>query len=152
MTAYAGTKSHDAEIVLDFVNKHVTMDYSLNKLGRSSNSNTSAVFNNTLRDVPFLQFFIDCIIAALIFVFSFIPVILIAPIMTILLDHKILTNTTIHYWFQRWLKYSLVNFTGISEQRKGGKLYESVLVFRIPHNVWFEYNLEGENVVFIRIM
>jgi hypothetical protein len=144
MTAYAGTKSHDAEIVLDFVNKHVTMDYSLNKLGSPHQSNTSAVFNNTIIKLSIYQRLKEWIKFLLIVLFSYVPVTLIMPIMTTLLEHNILTNTTIHYWFQKWLKYSCVSTRGLIEQSKDGKLYEPILTFHIPHNVWFEYNLDGD--------
>jgi hypothetical protein len=143
MTAYGGSKSHDAEIVLDFINENVIMDYSLNKFGSSHNSNSSVAVNSTYKKLSFFNKFLEYII----FIhkcFCYLPVILIMPLMTILIEKRIIVNQKFHYWYQRFLKFCCVGIHGITEQIKSGKLYEPILIFYIPHNVWFEYNLDGD--------
>jgi hypothetical protein len=72
------------------------------------------------------------------------PVGLMMPVMTSLVEHKIITNGNIHYKYQQLLKYGMANTHGLFEQKKFGQLFEPTFSFGIKNNIWFEYELDGE--------
>jgi len=144
MTEYAGTKSLDAEIVLDFIKKNVTMDYTLNKFGSPHNSNYSVTLNNTFRNLPFFQKIIQSSTSVGIMVLLTIPIVFVMPIMTFCTERNWITNPKIQYNYQKILKYSMLSTRGMYEQVKDGELPEPMLMFCISNNMWFEYELSGE--------
>ncbi len=144
MTEYIGERSHDAEIVVDFFKKNVTMDYTLNRYGNPHNSNGSAVLSDKLRSIPFTIQIYEGTRAALIYFCVWIPAGLMMPVMTSLVENKIITNGNIHYKYQQLLKYGMANTHGLIEQKKSGQLFESTFSFKIKNNIWFEYELYGE--------
>jgi hypothetical protein len=150
MTAYPGTKSHDAEITLDFINKNVIMDYSLNKYGSMLESSTSAVIKDSLKTTSFLWYLKDFIIFIFQVIVCLIPTMVIGLLMTILLEYKIITNSKVHYLYQRLLKYTFSGVMGITKQSHSGELLEPKLVFHIPRNLWFEYNLSYDYKDYIK--
>lgn len=143
MAEYAGVKALDAEITLDFDTKKVTMDYSLNKFGSPYLSNNSTVLNSTFELLPFYKRLVEhakCAgwsIAAL-------PILSCSPIHTFLSTHNLLNNAWVDYNYQKLSKKFFVMTDGITEQKKSGELHESMLIFSMPHNLWFEYELDGE--------
>lgn len=144
MTEYIGERSHDAEIVVDFFKKSVTMDYSLNKFGSPHNSNSSAVLSNAFRSMPFTTKLYEAGKSTVVFAIVTIPIIVIMPVMTSLTEHKIITSGKIHYLYQQILKYGMVNTRGLVEQIKEGALFQPNVSFKINNNMWFEYELDGE--------
>jgi hypothetical protein len=144
MTEYAGARSLDAEIVLDFIKKNVTMDYSLNKFGSSHASNTSVTLNSTFRKLSFHQRLVQVLTSYGILILLCIPIMFVMPFMSFCTEHKLITNPKIHYRYQKILKYSMLSTRGMSEQERSGELPEPKLIFTISNNVWFEYDLSGE--------
>ena len=143
MTNYAGVKALDAEITLDFDTKKVTMDYSLNKFGSPYASNNSTVLNSTFKDLSLhkkLLSHVKCIG----YIFLSIPVLACSPIHTFLSTHNIVNNAWIDYNYQKLMKHVVIETEGINEQIKSGELFEPTLIFSMPHNLWFEYELDGE--------
>lgn len=144
MTEYIGERSHDAEIVVDFFKKSVTMDYTLNKRGSPHNSNSSVVLSDKLRSMAFTRQIYEGTRSGFIFFGVTIPVLLVMPVMTSLTEHKIITSGKIHYLYQQILKYGIVNTRGLVEQSKEGALFQPNVSFKINNNMWFEYELDGE--------
>jgi hypothetical protein len=143
MAHYAGVKALDAEITLDFDTKKVTMDYSLNKFGSPYSSNNTTVLHSTFKHAPLRERLVERVKCAGYFALA-IPVLTCSPIHTFLSVHNILNNAWVDYNYQKLLKNILVMTEGLSEQRKTGELFESKLTFSMPHNLWFEYELDGE--------
>lgn len=143
MTAYAGTKSHDAEITLDFISKSVTMDYSLNKYGSPYNSNDTVNIRNSFKEQPF---FTKCFeVGKVGFKFIlFMPTALMMPVTTFLVEHQWLTNSTFQYYYQKHLKFVMSGLAGVSEQSVNGLAKGTTISFHMSRNVWFEYLLDGD--------
>lgn len=145
MTRYSGVRALDAEIVLDFVEGIVTMDYSLNKLGSPHLSNNSVVITSEWKSLPFLERIKYALWrAGLAFtsVVGVIPVYMVC--FTLLVEHGIIIDPKKHQWHHEFLKYYFQNLKGVWEQSRCGDLKDTTLEFRIPYNLWFEYELEGE--------
>jgi hypothetical protein len=143
MAEYAGVKALDAEITLDFDTKKVTMDYSLNKFGSPYSSNTTTVLHSTFKHLPLRKKLMEHARCAG-YCFLTLPVLACSPIHTFLSTHNIVNNAWFDYNYQKLLKHVVVATEGISEQSKSGELFEPMLVFSMPNNLWFEYELDGE--------
>lgn len=143
MTEYIGVKSLDAEITLDFINHNVVMDYSLNKFGRHSNSNTSTIFNDVFKELSYEKRLYETLIYLIKGIFLLLTTFVTVTISD-LIYYQIATSSKIHSIYQKFMVYKYVNLYGIFEQSKFGKLNEPGLIFHIPSNLWFEYNLDGD--------
>jgi len=145
MTEYAGAKSLDAEITLDFIKKTVSMDYTLNSFGSPLDSNRSVQIDNSFRNLLFHEQVIELFIAMMIYWCICIPIsVMIMPVITMCTEYKLITNSNSHYAYQKLLKYVYVSKSGIYEQTKTGKLVEPIITFTISNNIWSEYELDGE--------
>jgi hypothetical protein len=143
MTLYAGTKSLDAEIILNFIEGSVMMDYTLNKLGSCFESNTSVTVESEFKTKPITLKLIYLIWLSVLLLAS--PLVAFGMmIMGFLGNHKIITNPKIQYYYQTYLKFFYSNLQGTDEQSHNGKLYENKIKFTIPNNLWIEYELTGE--------
>lgn len=143
MTLYAGTKSFDAEIILNFIEGSVTMDYTLNKYGNFFESNTSTVLESEFKSKSVSVKLIYLLWNFILLLAN--PLVLCGMIsMGFLGNKKIITNPKIQYYWQCYLKFFYSNLNGIDEQSHEGKLYENKLTFTIPNNLWLEYELKGE--------
>lgn len=142
MTLYPGTKSINAEIILDFIAGTVTMDYSLNKFG-SPYLNITTRNNSEWREAKTLtklrygiqEFF--CFIALVLFM----PIM---TTMTILVENKIIKSPKLQYHCQNILRWCIEHSIGTMQQSREGILKDVILKFRIPINIWFSYKLSGE--------
>jgi hypothetical protein len=144
MSFYAGTKSLDAEITLNFENKELLMDYSLNSSGDPYSSNNTVIINDEFENLPRWEQRKQNLFGILK-IWGIIPILLvIMPTVTFLTENKWFKSPERHYKYQKFLKYLLSNTTGVYEQKKSGELGGSVVEFIMPNNVWFEYQLEGE--------
>lgn len=143
MAEYAGVKALDAEITLDFDTKKVTMDYSLNRFGSPYASNNSTVLHSTFQKLPFHKRVVEHAKCMGYLVLG-IPLMAGSPIHTFLSSNNIINNAWFDYTYQKLLRNMVIATEGIDEQRKEGELLEPILTFSMPHNLWFEYELDGE--------
>lgn len=145
MSIYSGNKSLDAEIKLNFIDRTITMDYSLNKFGNPYSSNHSVILNNSCKKQPILTR-IKCAVIGIVASIISIPVFSFMPIMTFMTEHDIIgeNSKNFQYKVQRMYRYVLVHSRGIYEQSHSGKLNGNILAFHIPNNLWVSYELDGE--------
>jgi len=144
MTRYAGVESLDAEIILDLIKGEVTMDYTLNRFGRPLDSNHSVTVNSQWRTFPWrtrLKYaFLDVVVLS----FGAISLILIIPLASTLFNLKIITSEKMHYDYQNFLNWYFSHKYGVFEISQEGPLNSNKLVFLIPTNIGWEYELSGE--------
>ncbi len=141
---YSGNKSLDAEIVLDFKSGNLIMDYSNNHLALPRDSNTSAFLDKgELHTAPLKTRLKWAAISQYFGVLIVIPYMLYIPYFTLWTKiHGV--NAQGQYDHQELLRYINFIFRGTAEVTKTGSLIEHDLVFIIPNNMWWEYELEGE--------
>lgn len=144
MTLYPGTRSLDAEIFLNFIEGTVTMDYTLNKFGSPYESNDSTVLSNSEWQSTSTALKIIYSFWLLILLLAGILIGCAMPIITTLFHKGIIKNPKLQYYWQNYLKFYYFNLNGTYQQSHNGKLYDKELIFIIPKNIWFKYDLEGE--------
>lgn len=144
MTHYAGNKSLDAEIVMDFVTGDITMDYSLNKMGSSYSSNRSAILNSEWRELPLK---IRLKYAAIVTFLSSMGVLVVGLytlIFITLSNVGVIKDPKTQYEHQELMRKFYSYLAGTYEQYYEGKLSDSVLTFVVPNNLWIKYELTDE--------
>jgi hypothetical protein len=148
MGIYAGNKSLDAEITLDFIEREIQMDYSLNDYGNKYNSNTSVKLNDQWLKIPKRER-LPYVIKDLILSCIVVPVYLLMPVFTELNQRKITGFKTQYNW-QKFLKWFFSNLTGTYQKSHTGPLNGTLLEFKLPLNIWVEYNLTGDYQKYIK--
>jgi hypothetical protein len=145
MSIYSGNKSLDAEIQLNFQDETIVMDYSLNKFGSPYSSNNTMTLNDEFSSKPLLIRLKYVLLAIFAHILS-IPVFATMPILTTITEHSPWKrkNSTLQYKVQSLYKWVLLHRNGTFIQSRSGAIHENKVVFIMPSNLWFEYNLEGE--------
>jgi hypothetical protein len=142
---YIGNHSVDAELELDFEDGVINMDYTNSFYkGAALDSNRVLTLESKRLDVSKLRLVVYSIFR-ITFVFS-----VIAGFTTIL-------NTFIKKFFNTlWIKYNLqyhyqcilkelvFMWKGFTEEFHTGELKSDTLIFNIPNNLYFEYELLGD--------
>jgi hypothetical protein len=141
---YSGVKSLDAEITVDFIAKHVRMDYSRNYTSDWTNSNSSRPINvlqwNTMPRWTRLS---ALIILAYLPTLIAIPYFLYQPFHHIWVKLFGITESG-QYEHQEFLRYVQTILHGTVEVTKEGPMKEPSLTFILLNNLWLEYELEGD--------
>lgn len=141
MTKYGGVKSLDAEVCIDFTSNDIVMDYSSNKYANRHNSNTSGVLLPYNKNFTYyLETFKNILMVIPAYALIIIPL----AHMSTLVEKGLVTNKKYQYMYQNYLKWLRMNFTGYGEQSSHGDLQGKILKFRIPNNIYMEYELEGD--------
>lgn len=139
---YIGSKALDAEIELDMEKGNVRMDYSLNRFGSPLESSRSCVIESDWRKSPvktrIWYALLECTLTLMI-----IPMCVVMPTVTGLSEFGYLKPDA-QYRYQKFLRWFFEHTRGIYEQSRSGTLKENILSFTIPHNIWFEYRMEGD--------
>lgn len=112
MSFYAGVKSLDAEITLNFENKELLIDYSLNTSGDPYSSNNTVVINDEFKNLPLGEQRKQNLLGFFKVMGAILSLAVIMPTMTFLTENKWFKSPEQHYKYQRFLKYLLLNTTG----------------------------------------
>lgn len=141
---YSGNRSLDAEIVLDFQSGNLIMDYSKNHLADPRDSSCSAFLDKgELRTAPLKTQLVWAAISAYFGMLIVIPYTLYIKYFTFWATfHGVSAQG--QYDHQELIRYVNFIFRGTAEASKTGCLWDHEVVFNIPNNIWWEYELEGE--------
>jgi hypothetical protein len=145
MTIYSGNRSLDAEIKLNFSDGEIQMDYSLNKYGSQYSSNRSVKLKDTYRKLPvWTQFKCELIRGMYCGIAIFVAVGM--PISSNLAEMGILGKyfKGLQFRIQNFYKKVFSTINGINEQEYSGELSGTRLAFRIPNNLWVDYEMGGD--------
>lgn len=144
MTLYAGDRALDAEILLDLdEGKDLTIDYTLNRYQSGMNSSRAVIENHEWKNASKKERFKYSMIAVVTGCLI-VPLIFLMPLITVLADIGVLNNKNIHYKYQNLLKRITTATGGIYEESCCGKAHQKIITFKIPSNMWVEYELEGD--------
>jgi hypothetical protein len=145
MSIYSGNKSLDAEIQLNFEDETIVMDYSLNKFGSPYSSNNTMTLDDEFTSKPFLIQLKYVLLSIFAHIIS-IPVFSFMPIMATITEYYPWKreNSTLQYKVQNVYKWVLLNRSGTFTQSRSGVLNGDTIIFNMPSNLWFEYELTGD--------
>lgn len=143
MTFYSGVKSLDAEIIVDFIRGDIHMDYSLNSLGSLYNSNTSMVLGSEWAGKSFLVK-MQYILWGTLLILATPTMVWYVPLSTFLFNKGFVKSPEAQYDHQNFMRWFWTNYRGIYERKMEGVLKDTILEFKLPHNLYVEYELEGD--------
>ena len=141
---YFGTKSLDAEIYLDLVKGEVRMDYSSNAFFNNYESNRSIKKGDgSWWELPrWKRMFLNYVIPPTHLCLACIMM-CIMPTTVFLTKHNLFPAAW-HYPYQNFLKWSYRTYVGVYQEGFEGEMSGTVLQCPIAHNIWFNYELEGD--------
>lgn len=144
MGTYYGSRSVDAEIILDLEKGTLTTDYSLNKLGSPFSSNNSVIRNSEWLELPVKARLPWALyVTGLAFLGPFIALFMFYG--TIVMNSKYgRKDPKSQHEYQKVLRWYYSIMRGIGEKSCEGKLAEPNLKFEIPNNMWLTYEMTGE--------
>lgn len=147
-TIYSGTKSVDAEIVINFSNNSVVMDYSNNEKGAEGNSDYGLYYESEWKTLPvpvrLKQAFITTF--ALFVERLILPFIVVT--VTLLQSNGYLLSEKHQYAMQQLRKWFCVNKLGTVEIIQ--RITSTNTVIHIPHNLWVQYELSDNASKYIQ--
>lgn len=139
MATYLGKRSLDSEMSIDLENGKILFDYSLNKFQDDILDSNHSFFDfgndveypttktQILKRI-FKELYLDYKNLFLYYVYDHLPSI----------RHKI------QYYRQDFLIYYEKYMYGTMEYTFEGQHNSKEIIYHIPHNLWFEYELEGD--------
>jgi hypothetical protein len=143
MGTYYGSKSLDAEIILDLEKGTLTTDYSLNKFGSPFSSNNSVIRNSEWLEIPIKKRLPWALyVTGLAFLGPFMALFMFYG--TIIFNSKHVKDHKAQHEYQKILRWYYSIIRGIGEKTCEGKLVEPILKFEIPNNMWLTYEMTGE--------
>lgn len=144
MTQIVASQSLDAEIYMDLKSGEVQFDYTLNQIANSYNSNRAVTIIDEFNEVPPWKRFVT-IMKKIPIAFVMVSYnLMTAPLLAFLLKRGILKSKAWQVEHQKLLKWFHVDNFNMYEQIIECPIRTDFLKIWIPHNLWFEYHLEGE--------
>jgi len=144
MVIYHGGKSLDAEISINLKTGEMVMDYTLNKVSSKYSSNDSAVIKDDYKALSEKQKWIEVAKRLPITMFGIAYFCFTVPIVTFALHRGILKNENYQVEHQKFMKRIYTgSFFSYQEVIEGPQELNHIKI-GIPHNLWMQYNLEGE--------
>lgn len=139
-----GNKSLDAEIYIDLVKGDITFDYSSNAIASPYNSNTSAVKLDEFGDLPLWEQWREGIRRTPVIILFILYNVVTTPIVTWCMHRGYLKRKEWQVEHQKLLKWFYVDNLCGKRQIIAGPLDQKFLRVWLQHNMWFEYNLDGD--------